>query len=79
MTYIDRNIVEAYSSILKGMSAANKMALINKLSTFDVEDDDVTEKKFYASFGAFADERPAQEIVDSIKKSRKFRTKELNF
>ena len=35
------------------------------------------EKDFYSSFGAFSEEKSAEEIITEIKESRKFREKDL--
>lgn len=37
------------------------------------------ERDFYKSFGAFASDKSAEEIIKDIKKSRTFRKKNLKF
>lgn len=78
MTYIDRNIVDAYAALLKGMSTDNKKKLIEHLSEPVLENESLVEEKFYSSFGSFADDRSAVEIIEGIKQSRKFRVKDLS-
>jgi hypothetical protein len=79
MTDMNKNMLDAYSNMLSNLSKANKLKLIERLSTSLESDEKEIDEKFYSSFGAFADNRSAQEIVDEIKNSRKFRTKHLSF
>ena len=79
MSYTDKHIVETYTGLLEGLSADNKIELIEKLSKSlktDIKDKD---KKFYSSFGAFASEKSPKEIIKEIKADRKFRKKEISF
>ena len=79
MTYTDKHIVEVYSGLLKGLSSESKAELIQSLSkSLKAEKKDI-EGKFYKSFGAFASEKSAEEIIEDIKSSRKFRKKEIKF
>jgi hypothetical protein len=79
MSYTDKYIVETYSGLLEGLSAFNKIELIDNLSKSLKEEESIKEKKFYKSFGAFASDKSAKKIIKEIKLSRKFRTKEISF
>ena len=79
MTFIDKYIVETYAGLLEGLSTESKTELIKSLSkSLKVETED-KEKNFYQSFGAFASEKSAEEIIADIKAGRKFRNKEIKF
>ncbi len=79
MTYTDKHIVETYSALLEGLSLESKTELIESLSKSLKFDKENKERNFYKSFGAFASEKSAEEIIADIKSSRKFRNKEINF
>ncbi len=79
MTSIDRYIVKTYSRLFEGLSSMNKIELIERLSKSLKTEAKVKEDNFYKSFGAFASEKSAEEIIADIKTSRKFRTKEIKF
>lgn len=79
MTYTDKHIVAAYSGLLEGLSAESKSKLIENLSKSLKSEKKHKEVNFYKSFGAFASERSAEEIIADIKSSRKFRRKEIEF
>lgn len=70
---------ESYLQLLKNLSPSHKLDLIAKL-TQSVKDD-IQEKNnsFERSFGAWQSEESADEIVESIRNSRKFdrKTEEL--
>ena len=79
MNYTDRHIVEAYSELLEGLSSSSKMELIDNLSKSLKTEEKTIEDSFYGSFGAFASDKSAEEIVADLKASRKFRKKEIKF
>lgn len=79
MTTIDKNIIETYSGLFEGLSPLNKIELIEKLVKSLKLDNKSKEKEFFKSFGAFASDKSAEEIVSEIKESRKFRNKEVKF
>jgi hypothetical protein len=79
MNYTDKYIVETYSGLMEGLSAFNKIELIDNLSKSLKEEESIKEEKFYKSFGAFASDKSAEKIIKEIKSSRKFRTKEISF
>jgi hypothetical protein len=77
MTFTDRHIVEAYSGLFDGLSATNKKELIDTLSKSLNKDKEETDHRFFASFGAFASTKSAEEICKEIKESRAFSAKEI--
>lgn len=79
MTYIDRNIVKTYSGMFEGLSSVSKIELIESLKKSLKNEKKTQDDSFYKSFGAFASEKSAEEIIAEIKSSRKFRTKDLKF
>jgi hypothetical protein len=79
MSYTDKYIIETYSGLMEGLSAFNKIELIDNLSKSLKEEESIKEEKFYKSFGAFASDKSAEKIIKEIKSSRKFRTKEISF
>ncbi len=79
MTYIEKHIVETYSGLFEGLSSSSKIELIESLSRSLKTEKKVKEANFYKSFGAFASDKPAEEIISDIKSSRKFTRKEIKF
>ena len=79
MSYTDRHIVETYSVLFEGLSSLSKIELIERLSQSLKKETKVKESSFFKSFGAFASEKPAEEINKEIKSSRNFRSKEIKF
>jgi hypothetical protein len=79
MTYTEKRIVESYSGLFEGLSSSSKIELIENLSKSLKSTDVKKEKAFYKPFGAFASEKPAEEIVKDIRAARKFRRKEIQF
>ncbi len=79
MSYTDRHIIETCLGLLQGLSSSNKAELIEALSQSLKTETSTEDAVFYESFGAFADDKSAEEICLSIKSSREFRTKDLIF
>ncbi|MEX8547589.1 MAG: hypothetical protein V5804_08315 [Mucilaginibacter sp.] len=77
MTYTDKHIIETYSWLLESLNLESKAELIESLSKSLKNEKRNTETKFYQSFGAFASEKTAEEIIADLKSSRKFRKKEI--
>lgn len=72
MTITDKNIIESYSGLFEGLSAVNKLELIERLSKSLKLESKSKEKKFYKSFGSFGSEKPDEDIIFDIKSNRKF-------
>ena len=75
MTNAERHIVESYSGLFESLSSDSKLELIERLARSINDGRASREKDFFSSFGAFASEKPAEEIIKEIRESRKFRTK----
>ena len=79
MSYADKHIVETYSMLFDGLSSLSKIELIEKLTKSLKREKTVKKDTFFESFGAFSDEKSAEEIIADIKSSRKFRNQEIKF
>lgn len=79
MSNTDKYIVETYSRLFEGLSSLSKIELIESLTNSLKNEHSKKDSKFYKSFGAFASEKSAEEIIADIKSSRKFRNKEIKF
>ncbi len=79
MTFTERHIVETYAGLFEGLSSTSKIKLIESLSKSLKTENTTQENSFYKSFGAFASNKSAEEIIEEIKSSRKFRKKEIKF
>ncbi len=79
MSYTEKRIVELYSGLFEGLSSSSKTGLIESLTKSLKTDAKKKERDFYKSFGAFASDKSAEEIIKDIKKSRTFRKKNLKF
>ncbi len=67
MTFTDRRIVEAYSALFEGLSSISKIELIESLSKSLKTEKKTKENGFYKSFGSFASDKPAEEIIADLK------------
>ena len=79
MTHAEKYIIETYSGFFENLSSIGKIELLEKLAKSLKRDNKVKEKNFFKSFGAFASEKPAEEIASEIRESRKFREKDSKF
>ena len=77
MTHAERHIIETYSELFEGLSAVSKLELLERLAKSIRKGRKPKEEEFFRSFGAFASDKPAEEIAREIRESRKFRDKEL--
>jgi hypothetical protein len=77
MRHSDQNVVEAFAELFEGLSSTSKLELIESLSKSIRAENSKKEEDFYKSFGAFASEKSAEEIINEIKESRNFRNKDL--
>jgi len=69
---INTKLIDSYLSLLKNMSAQNKLDLISKL-TNTVKIDVAQEKTaFYKAFGGWDKNESAEELIETIKESRTF-------
>ncbi|MNK19099.1 hypothetical protein D3C87_373170 [compost metagenome] len=79
MTYAEKNIIKTYSNLLENLSSIGKRELLERLTKSLKREKKLKEKDFFNSFGAFSEEKSAEEIISEIKESRKFREKDLKF
>ena len=77
MSYTEKHIINSYSTIFSGLSHLGKIELIESLTKLLKKDKAEKVDTFYKSFGAFSDEKTAEEIVNEIKASRKFKNREI--
>ena len=79
MNFIDKKIVESYTSLLEGLSSDNKIELIENLSRSLKTEKKDKDKSFYKSFGAFGSKKSPALILKEIRASRNFRKKVISF
>mgnify|MGYP006887396772 FL=1 len=77
MTHTERHIIDTYSGLFEGLSSLGKLELLERLAKSIRKDGKSKEKDFFSAFGAFASDKPAEEIAKEIRDSRKFREKDL--
>lgn len=77
MTVANKNIVDTYTKMFEGLDSFTKLELIARLSKSLKKEKEAKHKSFFKSFGAFPADKPAEEIAQEIKASRKFREKSL--
>lgn len=72
MATADKYIVKTYSRLFDGLSLLSKLELMEFLAKSLKKDRRKKEKDFFDSFGAFASDKPAEELAREIKESRNF-------
>ena len=77
MTLAEKNIVEVYTGLFEGLNSNSKLELLEKLARSIRKNRKTRERDFFKSFGAFASDKSAEEIIRELKESRKFREKDL--
>ena len=78
MSYTEKHIITSYSTMFSGLSPLSKIELIKSLTKLLKKDKVEKVDTFYESFGAFSDEKTAEEIVKEIKVSRKFTNRDTS-
>ena len=73
MNDINTTLIEGYIQMLENLSVKNKLDLISKLSLTIKGNDKVNNKTFYEAFGAWDSNQSAEDIINDIRKSRKFK------
>ncbi|MEX1267646.1 MAG: hypothetical protein WEA56_01490 [Balneolaceae bacterium] len=69
---INTKLIDSYISLLKNMSAENKLNLISKLSKTVENDIEREPTTFYKAFGGWDQNESAEELISTIKGSRTF-------
>lgn len=77
MTHAERYIVETYSELFESLSSVSKLELLERLAKSVRKGRKSIEKDFFSSFGGWASDKPAEQIIKEIRESRKFRLKDL--
>ncbi len=77
MTHAERHIVETYSELFESLSSVSKLELLERLAKSIRKGRKSNEKELFSSFGGFASDKPAEEIIMEFMESRKFRAKDL--
>lgn len=84
MGYSGGHVAAIYADLFANLTAASKQELLDML-TQSLRDAPTavrpldTDAAFFASFGAFADDRTPEQLVADLKASRTFREKPLDF
>lgn len=79
MSLTDKHIIESYSMLFEGLNSLTKIELIERLTKSLKREKASKKDPFFESFGAFGSDKPAEDIANEIKSSRKFRNKEIKF
>ena len=79
MTHAEKYIIKSYSGLFDNLSSIGKIELLEKLTKSLKKDKKVQENDFFKSYGAFAPEKSAEEIIAEIRENRIFREKNFNF
>ena len=69
---INTKLIDSYISLLKNMSAQNKLDLISKLTNTVKADIKKEKTNFYKAFGSWDEKESAEELIETIKGSRTF-------
>ena len=77
MSHAEKHIVDTYFELFSGLSPISRIQIIERLTKSLKTEDKTVEKNFYKSFGAFASNKSAEEIISDIKASRKFKQREI--
>ena len=77
MTIAERNIINSYLGLFESLNYTSKLEILEKLIQSIKKQPKSKEADFFKSFGAFASDKSAEELVRELKNSRKFRDKNL--
>lgn len=69
---INTKLIDSYISLLKNMSAQNKLDLISRLTNTVKTDIEREKTDFYKAFGGWDKNESAEELIKTIKRSRTF-------
>ncbi len=69
---LNAKLIDSYLSLMKNMSAQNKLDLISKLTKTVKVDVEQENTEFYNAFGGWDEADSAEQLIDSIKGSRTF-------
>ncbi len=77
MTHAEKNIIKTYSILFENLSSIGKLELLERLAKSLKKERKSNEHEFFKSFGAFASEKSAEDIIAEIKSSRRFKVDDL--
>jgi hypothetical protein len=69
---INSKLIDSYISLLKNMSAQNKLDLISRLTNAVKTDLEQEKTDFYKAFGGWDKNESAEDLIETIKGSRIF-------
>lgn len=69
---INTKLIDSYISLLKNMSAQNKLDLISKLTNTVKTDLEQEKTDFYKAFGGWDENESAEDLIETIRGSRTF-------
>ena len=69
---INTKLIDSYISLLKNMSAQNKLDLISKLSNTVKTDLEQEKTDFYKAFGGWDKTESAEDLIETIMEARTF-------
>jgi hypothetical protein len=69
---INTKLIDSYISLLKNMSAQNKLDLISRLTNAVKTDLEQEKTDFYKAFGGWDKNESAEDLIETIKESRIF-------
>lgn len=73
------SIINRYFTLLKNLSADDKLELISRLSdSMKTNQQEETDDSWKSLFGALILEQPVEEFVEDLKKDRHFNSKEID-
>ena len=86
MSYAEQNIVDTYARLFENLSRFDRLELIERITLSLKKEDNKERKKdkknkeetdFFSLFGAFTEDKTAEEMIAEAKNSRQFREKDL--
>lgn len=86
MSYVEQNIVDTYARLFENLSRFDRLELIERITLSLKKEDNKERKKdkknkeeadFFSLFGAFPEDKTAEEMIAEAKNSRQFREKDL--
>ncbi len=69
-TDINTKLIDSYISLLKNMSAQNKLDLISRLTSTVKKDLEQENSAFYKAFGDWDENESAEDLIETIRESR---------
>ena len=69
---INSKLIDSYISLLKNMSAQNKLDLISRLTNTVKKDLEQEKTDFYKAFGGWDENESAEDLIETIRGSRTF-------